>query len=199
MCGLTGIYHYKETERAIDEAVLRAATSVVSYRGPDDAGYFVAGPVGLGHRRLSIIDLNTGDQPIRDERGNTLIFNGEIYNYIELREVLRTLGHTFKTESDTEVVLAAYRQWGTDCQKHLNGMWAFALWDPNERALFVSRDRIGEKPLYYSTHGDRFVFGSEIKCLLEAGVPGDADLSFLEVYLCLSYVPAPHTFFKHVR
>lgn len=199
MCGLTGIYHYNDTEHGVDEAVLRAATSVVSYRGPDDSGYFVAGPLGLGHRRLSIIDLSTGDQPIRDERGNTLIFNGEIYNYIELRDVLRTLGHTFKTESDTEVVLAAYRQWGIDCQKHLNGMWAFAIWDPKERALFLSRDRIGEKPLYYSTHGDRFVFGSEIKCLLEAGVPSDADLSFLEVYLCLSYVPAPHTFFKHVR
>ncbi|MEM9481311.1 MAG: asparagine synthase (glutamine-hydrolyzing), partial [Verrucomicrobiota bacterium] len=190
---------HRDSSRTVDSEQLRRMTDVLVHRGPDAAGYWAKGNIGLGHRRLSIIDLSTGDQPMHDDCGNVIAFNGEIYNYVELREELKAKGHVFKSSSDTEVILAAYREWGVECQNRLNGMWAFAIWDSQAKRLFLSRDRIGEKPLYYAGWGGSLLFGSEIKAVLEAGVPAEPDYSMMEVYLCLSYVPAPHTFYKHVR
>ncbi|MEM7384255.1 MAG: asparagine synthase (glutamine-hydrolyzing), partial [Verrucomicrobiota bacterium] len=198
MCGISGILHLDQ-KKPVDRARLSAMTDSLVHRGPDGRGLWSEGSVGLGHRRLAIIDLDSGRQPMTDEAGNVLVFNGEIYNYIELKEELESQGEVFHTESDTEVILAAYRKWGMDCQNHLNGMWAFAIWDPRKSRLFLSRDRLGEKPLYYSRFNNSLFFGSEIKSLLAGGIPTDPDLSLLEVYLCLSYVPAPHTFYKHIR
>ncbi|MBU1340843.1 MAG: asparagine synthetase B, partial [Proteobacteria bacterium] len=144
MCGITGIFHF-DRERIVDQVVLKKMTDIIVYRGPDGEGYYVHRNIGLGHRRLSIIDLQTGDQPMLNEAGNiVLVFNGEIYNYIELRQELIALGHTFRTNSDSEVIIRAYEQWGVDCQQRFNGMWAFALWDGRVQKLFLSRDRIGE-------------------------------------------------------
>ncbi len=199
MCGITGIYHF-DRDRAVDRSRLGRMTASIAHRGPDGEGFHVDRNVGLGHRRLTIIDLDTGDQPMHDRSGrSTIIFNGEIYNYIELRDELKALGRRFITGSDTEVVLQAYGEWGEACQEKLNGMWAFALWDSAKRALFLSRDRIGEKPLYYAVHDETFLFGSEIKTILEYGHPREANTSLLELYLFFSYIPAPHTFFKGIR
>ncbi len=174
------------------------ADSIV-HRGPDDEGYYTEGNVALGHRRLSIIDLSAGQQPMySDDQKIVLVFNGEIYNYIELREELIQLGNTFVTTSDTEVVINAYRTWGLDCQNHFNGMWAFALWDESLSRLLVSRDRIGEKPLYYSTYDNTFVFGSEIKTVVAYGIPEEPRYDMTELYLTLSFIPAPYTFYKNI-
>lgn len=158
------------------------------------------GPVGLGHRRLAIIDLTTGDQPVFNEAGDIgIVFNGEIYNYVELRTDLESRGHVFRTHSDTETIVHAYEEWGTECVQRFNGMWAFALWDKTCRKLWLSRDRLGEKPLYYAEHDGTLFFGSEIKALLAAGVPAVPDLRPLELYLTFSYVPAPMTMFKNIH
>src|SRR5262245_8379578 len=170
MCGITGIFHFGQ--RPVDRARLEAMTDVILHRGPDSEGFLVEGPVGLGHRRLAIIDLATGDQPMCNADGSlVVIFNGEIYNYVELRDELRKLGRTFRTGSDTEVILQAYEQWGVDCQQRLNGMWAFALWDRTKRQLFVSRDRLGEKPLHWAVHDDTFLFGSGPKWMVAYAMP----------------------------
>jgi asparagine synthase (glutamine-hydrolysing) len=153
----------------------------------------------LGHTRLAIIDLSTGHQPMLSEDGSlALIFNGEIYNYLELRKELIKLGYRFRTTSDTEVILAAYEEWDTECVKHLNGMWAFALWDGGKRRLFCSRDRAGEKPFYYAVTDDVFVFGSEIKALFSYGIPKRINIETLDAYLCFTYVPGRETFFKGI-
>src|SRR6266496_3813048 len=150
MCGIAGIVHF-DTNRTVDKTVLKRMTDVVSHRGPDGEGFYVDKNVGLGHRRLAIIDLSTGDQPmISEDKNLVVVFNGEIYNYVELKEELKSCGHRFNTSSDTEVILHAYEEWGFDCQKKFNGMWAFALWDARQKHLFVSRDRLGEKPLHFS-------------------------------------------------
>ncbi|HEU4903499.1 MAG TPA: asparagine synthase (glutamine-hydrolyzing), partial [Flavisolibacter sp.] len=162
-------------------------------------GFHVHKNLALGHRRLAIIDLSTGEQPMYSEDNTiVLVFNGEIYNYIELREELVQLGYTFTTTSDTEVIIKAYRTWGVDCQSRFNGMWAFALWDEAQQRLFVSRDRIGEKPLYYAVHDQTFVFGSEIKSVLAYGVPKQPRLEMTELYLTMSFIPAPYAFYQHV-
>jgi len=174
-------------------------TGALSHRGPDGEGYYEKGNIGLGHRRLAIIDLATGSQPMCSADGNVvLVFNGEIYNYLELRAELRNLGHDFVTASDTEVIIAAYKQWGFDCQQKFNGMWAFALWDSRRKQLFLSRDRIGEKPLHYSVHDGTFVFGSEIKSLLVYRSDYKPATELLNLYLSLGYVPAPYTFFSGI-
>ncbi|MBD3162757.1 MAG: asparagine synthase (glutamine-hydrolyzing), partial [Candidatus Eisenbacteria bacterium] len=171
----------------------------VRHRGPDGEGVFARGPAALGHRRLSIIDPETGDQPMSTADGAVVLsFNGEIYNYVELREELRALGHRFRTTSDTEVLLHAYEEWDLDCHCRLNGMWAFALWDDRKQRLLLSRDRLGEKPLHYAVHDDTLVFGSEMKSLFAFGVPRQPRSDWAEVYACLSYLPAPHTFFDGV-
>src|SRR5687768_16660012 len=152
MCGISGFLHF-DKDRPASAEVLKKMADVIVHRGPDDEGFYIKQNLALGHRRLSIIDLSTGRQPMfSDDKKIVLVFNGEIYNYIELREELILLGNKFTTTSDTEVVINAYKTWGLDCQKHFNGMWAFALWDESLGRLLVSRDRIGEKPLYYSKY-----------------------------------------------
>ncbi len=168
MCGITGILNL--SGEAVDAAVLRRMNDVLAYRGPDDSGVYVDRNVGLGHRRLSIIDLSpTGHQPMTNEDGTIwLVFNGEIYNYLELIPVLQEKGHHFKSRSDSEVILHAYEEWGERCVERFNGMWAFAIWDAKASKLFLSRDRFGVKPLYYYAAPGRFYFASEIKSLLVA-------------------------------
>lgn len=199
MCGITGIFHF-DKERAVDNHQLKKMTDIIRHRGPDGEGYYVKNNIGLGHRRLSIIDLQTGDQPMYStDRSIALIFNGEIYNYIELKAELQKSGHTFKTTSDTEVIIKAYEQWGVNCQNKFNGMWAFALWDESRQQLFLSRDRIGEKPLHYAVYDNSFVFGSEMKSLFAWGIPRETNLEMLEVYLVMTNFPEPHSFYKHIK
>src|SRR5262249_29400105 len=198
MCGIAGFLHF-DCDRRPDEAILRRITSTLEHRGPDGEGYFHCRNVALGHRRLAIIDLKTGEQPKTSEDGLlTVVFNGEIYNYLELRKELMQRGYQFRTASDTEVILAAYQEWGTRCVEQFNGMWAFALWDGGRRQLFCSRDRAGEKPFYYAVVDNTFVFASEIKALLAYGVPKQIDLEALDAYLCFTYVPGQRTFFRDI-
>jgi asparagine synthase (glutamine-hydrolysing) len=169
MCGIAGIV-YKDSSRPCDSDVVTAMRDVFTYRGPDDAGLYVDGPVGLGHRRLSIIDLGGGHQPMTETRGALwIIFNGEIYNYRPLRDMLIAKGYQFKTHSDTEVILNLYAEFGERSVEHLNGMFAFAIWDRERRGLFLVRDRMGVKPLYYADTREAFVFASEVKALFASG------------------------------
>ncbi len=198
MCGITGYMHFSDQQQA-DAALLKKMTDCIAYRGPDGEGQYIYKNMALGHRRLSIIDPAAGQQPMYSSDGKkALVFNGEIYNYIELREELVALGHTFKTGSDTEVLLKSYEQWGYECQGKFNGMWAFALWDNDRQELFLSRDRMGEKPLHYCTYNNTFVFGSEIKSILAFGVPKEIRPELVEIYLALTNIPAPDTFYKHI-
>ncbi len=171
------------------------------HRGPDDEGYYSAGPAHLAVRRLSIIDLETGHQPLTNEDGSIwVIFNGEIYNYRELRQSLIELGHRFATRSDTEVIVHAYEEYGADCLAHFNGMFALAVWDSRRQTLFLARDRVGIKPLYYWTDGRQLVFGSELKAMLPyPAVPREPDPVALDHFLTLEYIPAPRTIFAGVR
>ena len=200
MCGIVGVIDPSASRAQIQPIVRRMAGAIV-HRGPDDDGFFGADGVGLGMRRLSIIDLAGGQQPIYNEDGRlALVFNGEIYNYRELRAQLQGQGHRFRTESDTEVIVHLYEEHGDACVHHLRGMFAFALWDKSRRRLLVARDRLGIKPLYYVQAGERLIFGSEIKALLQhPAVDARLDLEGLSGYLSLKYVPAPHTLFAGVR
>jgi asparagine synthase (glutamine-hydrolysing) len=200
MCGITGQLNYDG--RPIDRDLLVAMTDAVAHRGPDAAGYYIDGPVGLGHRRLSIIDLTTGDQPVGNEDGSVqVVFNGEIYNFADVRRDLLAHGHRFRTNSDTEVIVHAYEQWGERCVERFRGMFAFALWDATARRLLLARDRLGVKPLYYANlPGVGLVFGSEIKSLLEnPDVPRDWRPDALDAYLTLLYIPAPDTIFRSIQ
>lgn len=198
MCGICGFVTEKGS--ANTELVRHMAATLRS-RGPDEEGFYVEGPVALGHRRLSIIDLESGHQPITNENAAIwIVFNGELYNFKELRAELEAHGHTFATNSDTEVIVHAYEQYGQDCVKKFNGMFAFALWDEPNQRLMLARDRFGEKPLYYAqTNGD-FVFASEPKSLLaHPRVSHEIDLRSLSRYLAYEYVPWPHSMFKQIR
>lgn len=198
MCGITGFLHFDYNRKA-DETLLKKMMNTMVHRGPDGEGMFCFNNLALGHRRLSIIDLSTGDQPIYNQNKSIcIIYNGEIYNYIELRDELKQLGCRFFTNSDTEVILRAYEIWGRNCQDKLNGMWAFAVWDEKRKELFISRDRMGEKPLYYGVYDNTFVFGSEIKSLLAYGFPSVPNTELTELYLSLGYIPAPYSFYKNV-
>ncbi len=170
------------------------------HRGPDAHGEWQHANLALAHRRLSIIDTSSGGaQPMKSSRcGNHIVFNGEIYNYIEVRQELRACGYNFHSDSDTEVILAAYEHWGQDCVQHFNGVWAFAIYDSRQDLLFCSRDRMGEKPFFYSIYDDSFVFASEIKALFAYGVPKRINSDVLDAYLCFSYVPAPHSFYQDI-
>ncbi len=196
MCGIVGLVTKKEKENTI-----RLMNDRIKHRGPDGDGYFIDGDVALGHRRLSIIDLSTGDQPMFNEDGSVVtVFNGEIYNYQELKEELKALGHDFKTKSDTEVLVHGYEEWHTDLPKHLRGMFAFAIYDKNKNEVFLARDNFGIKPLYYAKMNDTFMFASEIKAFLD--VPDFEKVfneSILEAYLEFSFVPTNETFFKGVH
>ena len=196
MCGIVGLVTKKEKENTI-----KLMSDRIKHRGPDGDGYFIEGDVALGHRRLSIIDLSTGDQPMFNEDGSVVtVFNGEIYNYQELKEELISLGHDFKTKSDTEVLVHGYEEWHTDLPKHLRGMFAFAIYDKNKNEVFLARDNFGIKPLYYAKMNDTFMFASEIKAFLD--VPDFEKVfneSILETYLEFSFVPTNETFFKGVH
>ena len=202
---MCGIYGYVSPP-TVDPAVLRRMGSILSHRGPDDEGeLFLNAPeasVALGHQRLSIIDLSSaGKQPMANEDETVWItFNGEIYNFTELREWLKQSGHQFRSKSDTEVIIHLYEEFGTHCLEHLNGMFAFALWDAKQKTLFLARDRIGKKPLHYSTAQGNFVFASEIKALLQhPAVERKLDFASLNKYLAYEYVPAPHTIFQSIK
>ncbi len=198
MCGIAGFINFDKNIKA-EYSLLKKMTDVIEHRGPDGEGFFVEKNIALGHRRLSIIDLKTGNQPMFSDDGQkVIVFNGEIYNYIELKEELILLGHSFKTDSDTEVVIKAYEQWGYSCQNKFNGMWAFALWDGSKDELFVSRDRFGEKPLHYTLNDNSFIFGSEIKSLSAYGIELKPRIELLQIYLTFTYIPAPNTFYKDI-
>src|SRR6266700_2138950 len=173
----------------------------IRHRGPDDDGFYFSGAVGLGMRRLAIIDLASGQQPIHNQdRTAWIVFNGEIYNYRELREKLEKLGHTFYTNSDTEAIVHAYDRYGSDCPKHLRGMFAFAIWDGRSRELFIARDRVGKKPLLYAQLEGEFVFGSEFTALLlHPGISRDIEPEALHHYLSFMCVPAPLTAYRAIR
>ena len=199
MCGICGIY--RVDGGPVDLESLGRMTSVIQHRGPDGAGSYVADGIGLGHRRLSIIDIAGGSQPVTNEDESLhLIFNGEIYNYIELREDLVKRGHVFKTRSDSEVIVHAYEAWGLDCVSQFNGIFAFALWDSKRKRLFLARDHLGVKPLYYVDLGARFIFASEIKALLlDPECPKEVDLKALGELFTLRYVPSPDTLFHRIK
>jgi asparagine synthase (glutamine-hydrolysing) len=199
MCAICGIVNLNRAE-PVDETVLRNMAQAMVHRGPDDDGFLIDGHAGLGFRRLSIIDLSGGHQPIFNEDDSlAIVFNGEIYNYRDLARELASAGHTFKTKSDTETILHAYEQYGDDCVDHLRGMFAFAIWDRNHQRLLLARDRLGVKPLYYFHDGRTLAFASEIKALLEIpGIPREVDSDAFDQYLALRYVPGPRTMFKNI-
>ena len=200
MCGIAGRFNY-EAAHSVDRTRLVAMTDAVSHRGPDAGGYYLDGSIGLGHRRLSIIDLATGDQPLGNEDGSVqVIFNGEIYNFAEVRHELLAHGHRFRTNSDTEVIAHGYEQWGERCVDRFRGMFAFAVWDARARRLLLARDRLGVKPLYYAEVPGGIVFGSEIKSLLEdPQVPREWSADALDAYLTLLYIPAPATIYRGIH
>ena len=191
MCGIIGI---ASKQAVVDRSWLAVGRDSMGHRGPDDAGewWSTDGCVGFGHSRLSIIDLSPGGhQPMQDAAGElTIVFNGEIYNFSELREELAAKGAVFRSQSDTEVILAAYREWGADCLARLNGMFAFAIYDARQQTIFLARDRAGEKPLFYHRSGGVLRFASELKGLLaDATLPRRIDPEALDCYLAMGYVP----------
>jgi len=185
----------------VDQALLGRMCAAIRHRGPDEDGFYINSGVGLGMRRLSIIDLKSGQQPIHNQdRTAWIVFNGEIYNYRELRDKLEKLGHTFYTNSDTEAIVHAYDQYGADCPKHLRGMFAFAIWDERTEELFLARDRVGKKPLLYAQVNGQFVFGSEFTALLpHPGLSKDIDFEAIDHYLSFMCVPAPLTAYRSIR
>jgi len=199
MCGICGIINFQNSE-PVEPDVLERMTKTMSRRGPDDQGYYIDGTVGLGHRRLSIIDLATGRQPIHNEDGTVwIVFNGEIYNCRELQKDLEKAGHRFSTRTDTEVIVHAYEQYGVKCVERFNGMFAFALWDQGLRRLFIARDRVGIKPLYYCLSEKGFLFASELKAIIEhPSVVRRIDNTSLNLYLAFEYVPTPRSIFEGI-
>jgi asparagine synthase (glutamine-hydrolysing) len=204
MCGISGLA--TTDGQPIDRTLLEDMTERLRHRGPDDGGIWTGGSgevqVGLGNRRLSIIDLSPrGHMPMASPDGRLRItYNGEIYNFKEIRRELEALGYAFQSDTDTEVVLHAYAQWGPECLQRFNGMFAFAIWDQRERSLFIARDRLGVKPLHYATWDGKFAFASEIKSLLaQPSLPRDLDLDALDLYLTFRVIPHPYTIFAAIR
>jgi asparagine synthase (glutamine-hydrolysing) len=199
MCGIAGVL--RQDHVPVDARLLRRMTGAIAHRGPDGEGFRVDGAVGLGHRRLAIIDLVTGAQPMGSEDGGAwIIYNGEVYNYRELREELAALGFAFRTTSDTEVILRAYEAWGVDCLPRLRGMFAFAVWDARRRRLLLARDRVGIKPLVYAWDGRALRFASEPKALLaDPAVPRELDWEAIRDYFTYLCVPSPRTIFRAIR
>lgn len=200
MCGICGIFNYRSDEPAA-EPLVRSMTDAIVHRGPDDDGYHFDGGLGLGMRRLSIIDLEGGSQPICDEAGrHVTVFNGEIYNFRELRAELESYGHAFRTRTDTETIVHAYEQWGFEALRRLNGMFGIALWDAASRMLVLARDPYGIKPLYYQDDGATLRFGSEMRSILcDDRVPRRVDPDALEQYLTFTFIPSPATAFEGVK
>ncbi|MBI1848623.1 MAG: asparagine synthase (glutamine-hydrolyzing) [Candidatus Rokubacteria bacterium] len=199
MCGVTGFVSHRGL--ADPRATIERMTATLVHRGPDDQGIHVDGPAALGVRRLCVIDLDTGHQPVSNEDGTVwVVQNGEIYNFGALRDRLQRLGHVFRTRSDTEVIVHAWEEYGEDCVAHLDGMFVLAVWDSRQRTLLLARDRMGEKPLYYHAGHEAFVFGSELRALLpHPAVPRRLDLTSLARYLDFEYVPAPHAILAGVE
>lgn len=201
MCGIVGIFDIRDT-KPIDRELLSRMNKTQYHRGPDEGGIHTEPGIGLGHRRLSIIDLTSGKQPLFNENGSVVVtFNGEIYNFPELAKELKNLGHVFKTHSDTEVIVHAWEEWGEECVNRFRGMFAFAVWDRNTNTLFLARDRIGKKPLYYALlPNDLFVFGSELKSLLvHPNISREIDPTAVEDYFALGYIPDPKTIYRNVH
>ena len=199
MCGIVGIV--RNDGKPVDEPLLSRMCEAIRHRGPDEDGFYVNGSVGLAMRRLSIIDLKSGQQPIHNQdRSSWIVFNGEIYNYLELREKLEKLGHTFYTNSDTEAIVHAYDQFGADCPTHLRGMFAFAIWNERTQELFLARDRVGKKPLLYAHVNGSLIFGSEFSALLlHPDISRDIQPEALDYYLSFMCIPAPLTAYKAIR
>jgi asparagine synthase (glutamine-hydrolysing) len=197
MCGIAGFVHL---ERPAEPQLIQAMLDEIRHRGPDDEGSYVDGPAAIGMRRLSIIDLNTGHQPISNEDGTVwIVFNGEIYNYQELREDLMARGHRFRTASDTETIVHLYEEYGAECLGRLRGMFGFAIWDSRQRRLFLARDRYGKKPLYYAVLPHGIYFGSELSSLRTAGVPLEIEPDALRLYFQFNYIPDPLTAYRAIR
>lgn len=199
MCGICGVFvHNKSTK--VTQQLLKLMTDTLKHRGPDDEGYYLENNIGLGHRRLSIIDIRKGHQPIfNEDKTKLIIFNGEIYNFLELRDYLQKKNHQFTTSSDTEVILHLYEEFGNACVEKLRGMFAFAIYDIKEKTLYLARDRLGIKPLYYYYYNGIFLFGSEIKAILKFGsINKVLNFEGLHDYFSYLYIPAPKTIFKCV-
>jgi asparagine synthase (glutamine-hydrolysing) len=200
MCGITGIVNFNK-EKKIEQEVLKRMADTIHHRGPDDEGYYIQQNVGLAFRRLSIIDLHTGHQPLSNHDDSIhIIFNGEIYNYLEHRERLKGRGYSFKTTTDTEVILHLYEEHGTDCLQYMRGMFAFAIWDNNRKQLFCARDHFGIKPFYYYADNDKFIFGSEIKAILNKG-DIDKTLSYeaLNSFFAFGYITNNHSIYTKIK
>lgn len=199
MCGIAGFL--PRFEIAEKRELLKRMTDIITYRGPDEEGHFIRDNVAMGMRRLSIIDLKGGSQPIYNEDETiAIVYNGEVFNYKDLQNELKSLGHIFKSDCDTETIVHAYEEYGFDCINKLNGMFGFAIWDSKKEILFIARDRLGVKPMHYYHDDESFVFGSEIKSILEfPGVNRQIDPVALNLYLAFYYIPAPYTIFKGIK
>ncbi|HMD98898.1 MAG TPA: asparagine synthase (glutamine-hydrolyzing) [Terriglobia bacterium] len=200
MCGICGVITL-DRDRGVERSGLEAMNRQIAHRGPDDDGFYVSGNVGLAMRRLSIIDVQAGHQPLSNEDGTVwVVYNGEIYNHQDLRPLLEERGHRYRTRTDTETIVHLYEEYGRDCVRHLRGMFAFALWDSRRRRLFVARDRLGIKPFYYHHSADAFLFGSEIKAILAyPSIQAEFNRAVLPEYLAFGYLAGPDTFFTGVR
>src|ERR1051326_8595654 len=197
MCGIAG---FVLLDQKAQPSLIRAMCDEIRHRGPDDEGFHTDGGCAIGMRRLSIIDLSTGHQPIANEDGSVgVVFNGESYEYQELRRDLMTRGHRFTTHSDTETLLHLYEEEGEQGLARLRGMFAYAIWDARRRRLFLARDRFGKKPLYYAVLPQGIYFASELKCLRAAGVPADIDEDALRLFFQFTYIPEPLSCFQAVR
>lgn len=199
MCGIAGAFYFNVGCANLE--LVQRMTDALAHRGPNGDGHYVRGPIGLGHRRLAIIDLSpAGKQPMCNEDGSIWItYNGEIYNFAEIRSGLEQRGHVFRSATDTEVIIHAYEEWGTDCLKRFNGMFAFGLWDSTREQLWLVRDRLGVKPLFYSCSPHRLLFGSEIKTILcDTTLQRSLNIEALAYYLALNYTPAPYTLFSNI-
>ncbi|OFV93295.1 MAG: asparagine synthase (glutamine-hydrolyzing) [Acidobacteria bacterium RIFCSPLOWO2_02_FULL_64_15] len=201
MCGISGVATFRD--EGIPKDAIRRLTDALRHRGPDDEGFFEErrGRAALGHRRLSIIDLASGHQPVYNEdRSVAIVFNGEIYNYLELRTGLEKKGHFFSTHSDTEAIVHLYEEFGPDCVHRLRGMFAFAIWDDRRSELFLARDRVGKKPTYYALVGGTLYFASEIQALYQVlEIPRQLDYEAIDLYLTYSCIPSPHSIYKSIR
>jgi len=200
MCGICGKLSF-EHDASVNPVLIRAMLATISHRGPDDEGLYLGSRVGLGHRRLSIIDLGSGHQPLSNENESVwIVFNGEIYNYQELRALLVNKGHTFKTHTDTEVIVHLYEEFGPECLERLRGMFAFAIWDENKNTLFLARDRVGIKPLYYCLTDDSVVFASEIKAILaDSDINREIVPELIDRFLTFFYLPGEETLLKDIK
>jgi len=195
MCGINGF-------NFVNKKILKQMNDSLRHRGPDAEGSYFDDGISLGHRRLSVIDLSeNGAQPMtytHGERTATIVFNGEIYNYKEIREKLKKVGYKFKSNSDTEVILASYLEWGSDCVSEFNGMWAFCIYDKQKSVLFLSRDRLGQKPLYYYFHDDKFIFSSEIKGILKHKIETKLSEDAINLYFSSGFIPSPYSIYNNI-